>query len=209
MEDILDLYEEPYDASRPVVCFDEMPYQLIGETLTPLPMKPGKPQRYDYTYKRNGTCNLFMCFQPHASWRHVMVTSRRTKQDYASCMKTLVTEYFPHAEVIRLVQDNLNTHTPAALYDVFSPQEARRLVKKLEFHYTPKHASWLNMAEIEFSAVSQQCLDRRIPDMETVQQEVAVWEEDRNEKNITVHWEFTSHHARIKLKRLYPSTDQN
>ena len=209
MEDILALYEQPYDACCPLVCFDERPYQLIGEVISPLPMRPGKPQRDDYTYKRNGTCNLFMCFQPHAGWRHVMVTSRRTKHDYASCMKMLADEYFPHVEVIRLVQDNLNTHTPAALYEVFPPQEARRLVKKFEFHYTPKHASWLNMAEIEFSVVSKQCLDRRIPNIESVKQEGAIWERERNAKKVTVDWEFTSQHARIKLERLYPSTDQN
>lgn len=209
MEDILDLYEEPYDAQRPILCFDEMPYQLIGEVLTPLPMKPGKPQRYDYTYKRNGTCNLFMCFQPHAGWRHIRVTSQRTKHDYARCMKTLADDYFPHVTVIRMVQDNLNIHTPAALYEVFPPQEARRLVKKFEFHYTPKHASWLNMAEIELSVLSNQCLDRRIPDIGTVQQEVAFWEHDRNAKRATVDWEFTSQNARVKLERLYPSTYQN
>lgn len=209
MEDILERYEAPYDAQRPVLCFDEMPYQLIGEALTPLPMKPGQSQRYDYTDQRNGTCHLFLCFQPQAGWRHIRVTSQRTKHDDACCMKTLADEYFPDVTLIRMVQDNLNIHTPAAFYDAFPPQEARRLVKKFEFHDTPTHASWLNMAEIELSVLSNQCLDRRIPKREIVEQEVAFWEHDRNAKRATVDWEFTSQNARVKLKRLYPSTYQN
>jgi hypothetical protein len=157
MEDLLDLYAEDFEPLRPVVCFDELPYQLVAETCLPLPLRPGRPIRYDYEYRRNGTCNLFMFFQPLAGWRHVEVTEQRTKRDFAYRMKDLVDVHFPDAEVIRVVLDNLNTHSPAALYEVFEPQEARRIVRKLEFHYTPKHGSWLNMAEIEISVLDRQC----------------------------------------------------
>jgi hypothetical protein len=163
MEDILDLYAENYDPLRPLICFDEFPYQMVAAKRLPLPLQPGKPARYDYEYRRMGTCNVFMFFQPQAGWRHVEVTHRRTKKDFAHCMKDLVDIHFPEAEMIRVVLDNLNTHTPAALYEVFAPEEARRIVRKLEFHFTPKHASWLNMAEIEISVLDRQCLDRRLP----------------------------------------------
>jgi len=205
MEDILELYAQSYDPRQPVVCFDERPYQLVGEVRVPLPMQPGQPQRYDYEYRRNGTCNLFLFFQPLAGWRHVKVTKQRTKQDFAQCMKELVDIHFPQAEVIRVVLDNLNTHTPAALYEVFEPEEARRILRKLAFHYTPKHGSWLDMAEVEFSVLSGQCLERRIPDVGTLQREITAWEKERNEKRSTVDWRFTATDARIKLKRLYPS----
>lgn len=203
MEDVLDLYAEPYDPKRPVVCFDEKPYQLIEEVRHPLPAKPNQPQRYDYEYKRNGTCNMFLFFQPLSGWRHVEVTEQRTKLDFASCMKALTDEYFQEAKAIKVVLDNLNTHNPSSLYEAYEPEEARRILKKLEFHYTPKHGSWLNMVEIEISVLSEQCLDRRIPDITTVKREIASWEKERNEKRATVNWRFTMRDARIKLKRLY------
>jgi hypothetical protein len=205
MEDILDLYAESYDPARPLICFDEFPYQLVAEKCLPLPLQPGKPARYDYEYRRMGTCNLFMCFQPMAGWRHVEVTEQRTKQDFAHCMKSLVDIHFPKAQVIRVVLDNLNTHTPAALYEVFEPAEARRIVRKLEFHYTPKHASWLNMAEIEISVLDRQCLDRRLPDIALVRSEVSAWKNRRNHQRTTVDWQFTNAKARSKLEYLYPS----
>ena len=205
MEDLLDLYAEDFDPRRPVVCFDELPYQLVAETRLPLPMQPGKPMRYDYEYRRHGTCNLFMFYQPLAGWRHVAVTAQRTKQDFADQMKHLVDVHFPEAEVIRVVLDNLNTHSPAALYAVFEPQEARRIVRKLEFHYTPKHGSWLNMAEIEISVLDRQCLDRRLADVPIVRSEVAAWEILRNQQRTTIDWRFTTTKARSKLEYLYPS----
>jgi transposase len=205
MEDVLDLYAEPYSPSRPVVCFDERPVQLLGEVRQPLPPEPGQPQRIDYEYHRNGTCNLFTYFQPLAGWRHVEVTDRRTKQDFAYCMKSLVDVHFPLAKIIRVVIDNLNIHTPAALYETFEAKEARRILKKLEFHYTPKHGSWLNQVEIELSVLSRQCLERRIPNKETLKQEIAAWEESRNQARATVAWRFTTTDARAKLQRLYPS----
>lgn len=210
MEDVLDLYAEPNDPLRPRVCFDECPYQLIRETRQPLPAKPGQAVRYDYEYERGGTCNLFLFLEPNVGWRHVKITDRRTKHDFAQCMKELVDEHFPEAEVIRVVLDNLNTHTPAALHEAFEPAEARRLVRKLEFHYTPKHGSWRrwvqrNMAEIELSVLSKQCLDRRIPDQPTLRAEVAAWEAPRNDQHATINWRFTTPDARDKLKRVYPS----
>ena len=205
MEDTLDLYAEPYDPRYPHVCFDEVPYQLVAETRIPLPMQPGKPERYDYEYRRNGTCNLFVFFQPLAGWRQVKVTERRTKLDFAQCMKELVDVLFPEAEQIRVTLDNLNTHTPAALYEAFEAAEARRLVRKLEFRYTPKHGSWLNMAEIEISVLTGQCLDRYIPDVTILKREVAAWQEERNARQATIDWQFTTAKARDKLKRLYPS----
>jgi transposase len=205
MEDVLDLYAEPYSPSRPVVCFDERPVQLLGEVRQPLPPEPGQPQRIDDEYHRNGTCNLFTYFQPLAGWRHVEVTDRRTKQDFAYCMKSLVDVHFPLAKIIRVVIDNLNIHTPAALYETFEAKEARRILKKLEFHYTPKHGSWLNQVEIELSVLSRQCLERRIPNKETLKQEIAAWEESRNQARATVAWRFTTTDARAKLQRLYPS----
>jgi transposase len=206
MEDVLELYAEPYDPRRPMVCFDEQSVQLIAETRRSLAMKPGKPERFDYEYSRNGTRNLFVFFQPLAGWRHVKVTERRTKIDFSHCMRDLTDVFFPQAGVIRVVQDNLNTHTPASLYESFEPAEARRILSRLQFHYTPKHSSWLNMAEIELSVLSGQCLDQRIPDEDALRHEIAAWQELRNEQQATVDWHFTTEKARIKLKRLYPET---
>jgi hypothetical protein len=204
MEDILDLYAEPYDPQYPVVCFDESPCQLVSEVRPPLPVRPGQPARYDYEYRREGTCNLFMCFEPLQGWRHVKVTARRTTQDFAHCMQDLVDVHFPQATVISVVLDNLNTHTPAALYATFPPAEACRILRKLDFHYTPKHGSWLNMAEIEFAVVSTQCLGRRLGDQETVRHVVAAWETQRNAAKATVDWRFTTAKARRKLRHIYP-----
>jgi hypothetical protein len=200
----LDLYQEPPDPQRPTVCFDELPYQIVAETRQPLPARPGRPARVDYEYRRNGTANLFMHFDPNRGWRHVSVTDRRTKRDFAHEMRRLVDEDYPDAEVIRLVTDNLNTHTTAALYETFPPAEARRIARKLEFHYTPKHGSWLNMAEIELSVVSGQCLDRRLGDRATLEREVAAWQAERNATRATVDWRFTNAAARTKLHRVYP-----
>ena len=208
MEEVLDLYAEPYDARRPQVCFDESPVQLTSETRHPLPVRPGQSVCYDYEYKREGTANLFLFVQPLQGWRHVNVTAQRTKQDFAQQMKLLVDVYFPTAEIIRLVVDNLNTHTPAALYEVFVPAEARRITRKLEFHYTPKHGSWLNMAECEFGVLVSQCLDRRIPDVETLRRETSAWQTQRNHHQAKINWQFGTDLARIKLKRLYPSVKE-
>lgn len=205
MEDVLDVYTRSYDPSRPVVCMDETSKQLIEETRLPLPARRGRLQRYDYEYVRHGVSNLFMLFEPLAARRYVKVTDRRTSQDWAELMRDLVDEHYPKAEVITLVLDNLNTHTPASLYETFEPEEARRIAKRLEIHYTPKHGSWLNIAEIELSVLSQQCLDRRIPDKGTLTQEVAAWEGSRNQAEATVDWRFTTSDARIKLKKLYPA----
>jgi len=205
MEAVPDLYAEPYDPARPLVGFDETSKQLVAESRLPLPMEPGKPERVDYEYERNGTANLFLLCQPLGGWRHVEVTDRRTKHDFAEQMRALVDRHFPDAAVIRVVLDNLNTHTPAALYEAFEPAEARRILKKLELHYTPVHGSWLNMAELEFSMLSRQCLGRRIPDRDTLATEVAAWEAARNEQRATIRWQFTVDHARVKLQRLYPS----
>jgi hypothetical protein len=205
LEDVLDLYEEPYDAKRPKVNFDETSKQLIAEVRQPLPTRPGEVERFDYEYQRNGTRNLFMICEPQAGWRHIEVTEHRTMKDFAQQMKWLVDEKYAEAEVIRIVMDNLNTHKPASLYETFEPGEARRILKKLEFHYTPKHGSWLNMAEIELSVLSRQCLDRRIPDEETLKREIKAYEERRNAAQASINWQFTSSGARIKLHRLYPS----
>lgn len=205
MEDVLDLYAEPYDPTRPQVNFDETTKQLIQETRQPLPAEPGQPERYDYEYERNGTRNLFLFTEPQAGWRHINVTEQRTMLDFAQQMKWLVDERYPEAEKIRVVLDNLNTHKPASLYEAFTPAEARRLLTKLEFHYTPKHGSWLNMAEIELSVLQRQCLDRRIPDEETLKREITAWEEYRNTERATIDWRFSVTNAREKLKRLYPS----
>ena len=211
MEDVLELYAKPVDDKRPLVCFDERLCQLIADIHPGLPMKPkqggksGQISRYDYEYERQGSCNLFAFFAPYLGWRHIKVTARRTKVDFAWCMKDLVDIHFPEAEVIKLVMDNLNIHTPAALYEVFEPQEARRIINKLEIHYTPKHGSWLNMVEGELSVLVRQCLKQRIPDREILQQEVTAWETERNQQEVRVNWRFRSDDARIKLKRLYPS----
>lgn len=204
MEDVLNIYTSRYDPLYPWVCFDESSKQLVAETLDPIPMEPGEPQRYDYQYERQGVNNLFMFFEPLASWRHVEVTERRTAIDYAQQMKYLVDERYPDAAKITVIHDQLNTHVPASLYKAFLPAEARRILDKLEFHYTPKHGSWLNMAEIELSVLARQCLDRRIPDSETLKAEIADWEATRNASYKTVDWRFTTDDARIKLKRLYP-----
>jgi hypothetical protein len=206
MEDLLELYEEPYDLKRPTVCFDELPYQLVSEKRLPLPPKPGRPQRYDYEYKREGVRNLFVFFEPKACWRHIDVSERRTAIDFAEEMRKLVDVHYPEAEKIRVVLDNLNTHTLAALYEAFEPQEARRIARKLEFHYTPKHASWLNQAEIEFSVLCGECIGgERIPDEGTLKRELGAWERERNEKGATVDWRFGVEDARTKLECLYPS----
>jgi transposase len=206
MEDVLDLYAEPYDPIRPTVTFDETSKQLIGETRLPLPACPGHVARYDYEYKRNGTRNIFLVCEPQAGWRHVEVTAQRTMQDFARQMKWLVDERYPEAEVIRVVVDNLNTHKPGALYETFAPAEAHRLCQKLEFHYTPKHGSWLNMAEIELSVLARQCLHRRIATEATLKRELAAVEATRNAAQAKIHWQFTTTEARQKLAHLYPST---
>lgn len=205
MEDILEVYHRPYDPKRPLVCIDEASKQQVKETREPLPRKPGQPERYDYEYDRNGVSNLFMIFAPLEGWRHVEVTDRRTSVDFANCLKEVVEVHFPEAEQIVLVSDNLNTHKPACLYEAFAPEEARRIIEKLEWHYTPKHGSWLDMAEIELSVLQRQCLDRRIPDQETLKREVAVWEHNRNQQAVKANWRFTTEDARVKLKKLYPS----
>ncbi len=205
MEDVLDVYQRPFDPKRPLVCMDEASKQLRADSRPPLPMQPGKLLREDYEYVRHGTANLFMFFAPLLGQRHVAVTDQRTRRDWAEAMRELIDGQYPDAERIVLVMDNLNTHTPASFYEAFEPAEARRLAAKLEIHYTPKHGSWLNMAEIELSVLDRQCLDRRLPDKETVGQETAAWEAERNARQMSVDWRFTTTDARIKLKRLYPS----
>jgi hypothetical protein len=208
MEEVLDLYEEPYDPNRPLVCFDETSKQLVAETRISLPPKPGQVERYDYEYQRNGTRNLFMFLEPQRGWRHVAVTQQRTMQDFAQQMRWLVDEAYPEAQVVRVVMDNLNTHRPASLYETFPAAEARRILRRLEFHYTPKHGSWLNMAEMEFSVFSRQCWDRRIPDEATLGREIQALEGERNRLGARVNWQFTSREARRKLQHLYPSTSK-
>lgn len=207
MEDVLDVYHLPYDPDYPVVCFDESSKQLVAEKRLSVPAEPGQLERYDYEYKRNGVRNLFLFFSPLVSWRHIKVTEQRTHLEWAHCMKDLVDVHFPNATRIRLIQDNLNTHNPAFLYEVFEPAEAKKILDKLEFHFTPKHGSWLNMAEIEFSVLSRQCLNRRIGDEGSLVHEISTWQDNRNLFQATVNWQFTSNDARIKLKKLYPSID--
>jgi hypothetical protein len=204
MEDILDLYERPYDPKRPVICLDERPCQLIDDVLVPLPMQAGKPKREDYHYKRNGVCTVFIAFEPLTGRRFVQVRKRRTKRDYAAFMK-YVAGHYSQAEQIVVIQDNLNTHNPGSFYAAFKPQEAFALAQRFEMHYTPPKASWLNMIEIELSILSKQCLDRRIGDMQTLKREVLAWVEERNAKRATVHWQFTKNKARDKFKRFYPN----
>lgn len=204
MEDVLELYAEAPDCKRPVVCFDETPRQLIGEARVPVAAKPGRVARFDYEYVRNGTANVFMFVDAHRTWRHAKVTDRRASSDFAVCMRELVDEHYPNADRIRVVLDNLSTHTPAALYETFAPDEARRILRKIEFHYTPKHASWLNMVEIEIGVMVRQCLDRRIPDKPTLVREVAAWERRRNAEKATIRWLFTVQKAREKLQKAYP-----
>jgi len=207
MEDVLEVYTRPYDPQRPVVCLDEASKQLVAETRVPIPAAPGKLERIDYEYERKGTANLFMVFEPLAGQRQVTVTDRRTAIDFAHVIQDVVDVCYPQADTIVLVMDNLNTHKPAALYEAFEPAEARRLLERLEIHHTPKHGSWLNMAETELSVLVTQCLDRRLPDKEPLTREVAAWERQRNTAECRIDWQFTTQDARIKLKRLYPSIE--
>jgi transposase len=207
MEDVLDVYARPYDEKRPVVGVDEGGKQLIGDIREPLPVRPGSPAKQDHEYERGGMANLFMAFEPLAGRRYVEATQRKTAADFARLLRRLSDEWYPEAERIVLVCDNLNTHTPAALYEVFEPAEARRLAERFEWHYTPKHGSWLNVAEMELSVLARQCLDRRIPDMETRRREVAAWEKARNTAVVKVEWQFTTADARVKLKKLYPTIE--
>ena len=205
MEDVLAVYTRPHDPARPLVCLDETSKQLIIETRRPQPMKPGQPTRVDYEYERNGTANLFMLFAPLEGWRHVKVTDRRTALDYAQALKDWSDLHFTAAERIVLVQDNLNTHAKSSLYEAFPAAEARRLVERFEWHYTPKHGSWLDMAESELAILASQCLDRRIPNKSALETEVSAWTKKRNSENTKADWQFTTADARIKLKHLYPS----
>jgi len=205
MEDVLDLHAEPYDPRRPVVDFDETSTQLLGEARPPLPARPGQARRQDYEYSREGTRNLFLTCEPLRGWRHVAITQRRTMQDFAHQMRWLVDEAYPEAQVVRVVLDNLNTHRPASLYEAFPPAEVRRIVKRLEFHHTPKHGSWLNMAEIEFSVLARSCLKRRLPNEATLCREIQALVRERNAAQATINWRFTAQDARVKLHRLYPS----
>ncbi len=204
MEDVLEVYHLPYDPEYPVVCMDESSKQLVGEVYEPLPCQPGHPKRLEAEYVRNGVAEIFMEVEPLAGRRHIAITERRTRQDWAQQMKAMLDERYPNAKQARLVMDNLNTHHIASLYETFEPQEARRLAERLDIHHTPKHGSWLNMAEIELSVLKGQCLNRRIADRVTMQAEVAAWEQDRNNRTRTIDWQFTTADARTKLKRLYP-----
>jgi len=208
MEDVLDLYAEAPDPKRPVVCFDESPVQLIGEARQPISAKPGQLERYDYEYRRYGTVNLFVFLDVHRPWRKVKVTERRAAEDYAHCMRDLVDIHYPDAEIIQVVQDNLSIHSAGALYQAFPPAEARRIVRRLEFHYTPKHASWLNMVEIEIGALRGQCLDRRIDDPKRLRREITAWERRRNAARSRIKWMFTTDKARAKMGRAYPATSK-
>jgi hypothetical protein len=205
MEDVLSVYTRPRDPDRPVVCLDETSKQLVAETRSPVAMRPGLPARLDYEYARNGVANLFMMFAPLEGWRRVKVTDRRTAVDYAHVLKDLADVHFAQAETIVLVQDNLNTHAAASLYEAFPAAEARRLVERFEWHYTPKHGSWLDLAESELGVLASQCLDRRIPDKQAIIDEVAAWVRERNKTHAVAQWHFTTNDARIKLKSLYPS----
>lgn len=204
MEDVLDLYHEPYEAALPVVCMDEQPRQLVKETRRPIPARRGQPTRYDYEYERAGTANLFLLCEPLAGWRHVDVTERRTSVDWAHEVRWLLETQYPDTERVRLVLDNLNTHSIGSLYEAFEPAQARRLARRLEIHYTPKHGSWLNIAEVELSALTRQCLNQRTPDIKTLRRQTQSWTQQRNSKQKGVDWQFSSPDARIKLKRLYP-----
>ncbi len=204
MEDVLEVYSRPRFAARPLVCLDETSKQLTRETRVPLPMEQGKPARFDYEYERNGTANLFMCFAPLEGWRHVKVTDRRTAIDYAHVLRDVADIHFPRAEKIILVQDNLNTHARASLYEAFPPDEAQRIAMRFEWHYSPKHGSWLDLAESELAALTSQCLGRRIPDKDTLIDEINAWQDDRNRRCTKADWQFTTTNARLKLKHLYP-----
>ena len=204
MEDVLDVYHRPYDERRPVVCLDEASKQLVGEVREPVPAEPGQPERFDYEYTREGVANLFLMSEPLLGWRAVRVTERRTAKDFAAVVQWLVEEVYDQAEKVVLVLDNLNTHKVASLYEAFPPEQARRIAERLEIHHTPKHGSWLNMAEIELSVLAGQCLDQRIESVERLRQEVEAWELSRNERQIGVSWQFTTADARIKHRKLYP-----
>ena len=205
MEDVLEVYHRPYDERRPLVCLDEVPVQLVSEARVPLPARPGQPARYDYEYARNGTANLFMAFEPLLGWRAAQVTERRTAKDLAEVLRWLAEDVHPDAHKVVLVTDNLNTHGPGCLYEALEPARARRIAERIEWHYTPRHGSWLNMAEVELAALSKQCLDRRIGGIEELRREVGAWNEERNERMVGARWQFTTAKARIKLHRLYPS----
>jgi hypothetical protein len=205
MEDVLEQYARPYDPKHPQVCVDERPCQLLADSREPLPMHAGQPLRYDYEYVRHGTCNLFMLFEPHTAWRVATITAHRQQHDFAYLLRDLVDIHFPDADFIRIVLDNLNIHSPASLYATFAPAEALRILKKLEFHFTPKHGSWLNMVELELSVLVRQCLGQRLPDIPALQRQVTAWQERRNAQQATVHWQFSVENARTKLSRLYPS----
>lgn len=207
MEDVLDVYHRPYDEKRPVVAVDEANKQLVGEAVQPIPPEPGQPERFDYEYVRNGTANLFMISEPLAGWRHVMVTERRTAKDFAEVLRWLAEDVYPEAERVVLVMDNLNTHKLASLYEAFEPERARRIAERIEVHHTPKHGSWLNVAEIELSVLSRQCLDRRIESVDELLKELEPWSEERNDRAVGVKWRFTTADARIKLRRLYPAIE--
>jgi hypothetical protein len=207
MEDVLEVYHRPYDGKQPVVCLDEASKQLVGEAVQPLPPEPGQPERFDYEYVRNGTANLFMISEPLAGWRHVMVTDRRTAKDFAEAVRWLAEDIYPDADRIVLVMDNLNTHKLASLYEAFPPEQARRIAERIEVHHTPKHGSWLTVAEIELSVLARQCLDRRIESVEALLDQLEPWEADRNDRAVGVNWQFTTADARIKLKRLYPAIE--
>jgi DDE superfamily endonuclease len=204
MEDVLTVYQRPYEPAQPVICMDETSKQVVGETRLPLPPEPGQPRREDYEYERRGVANLFLFAEPLSGWREVQVTERRTRTDWAEAMRVLADQHYPTAERITVVLDNLNTHGPASFYEAFAPAEARRLAERFEFHYTPQHGSWLNMAEIELSVLSRQCLDRRIGEIETLANETQAWKQKRNAASKTIDWQFTTADARIRLKRLYP-----
>ena len=208
MEDVLEVYHRDYDPKRPVVCMDETSKQLVSETRVPVSAAPGRVERVDYEYERQGTANVFMATEPLVGQRRVKVTQRRTAIDFAELIRDMVDEWYPDAKKIVLVMDNLNTHRPASLYEAFPPAEARRLIEKLEIHYTPKHGSWLNIAEIELGILNRQCLDRRIGNVEFLKKEIATWQRQRNRTCGTVDWQFTTKDARKKLKRLYPSSQQ-
>jgi hypothetical protein len=205
MEDVLEVYHRPYDEKRPLVCLDEASKQLVGEVTQPLPPEPGRPGRFDYEYARNGTANLFMVTEPLLGWRHVEVTQRRTARDFAHVVRWLLEEVHPEAVAVVLVLDNLNTHKPASRYEAFPPEQARRLAERIEWHHTPKHGSWLNMAEIELSVLAGQCLDRRIGSEAELRGQVEPWEDERNGRQVGIDWQFTTADARVKLKRLYPA----
>lgn len=207
MEIVLDVYKRPFSEENPVVCMDESPKQLISEVKTPMPMKEGSEKKVDYEYKRSGTCNIFIANEPLAGKRKVKVTESRTKKDWAEFIREIADEQYPNAKKITLVMDNLNTHKPGSLYEAFPPTEAKRILDRFEFVYTPKHGSWLNMAEIELNVLNGQCLNRRIDNMEEIKKETKAWQDHRNSKKCTINWQFKTKDARVKLKRLYPSID--